>query len=168
MEYLSNERGAGHLRFGEIIALTWSDVDFTTNQITICNSISRGILGSTKSNKIRYIPLLGSVKEMLKNRPQTDQYVFSLRDNKPLKQIYCIKNLNRICRELNIRKINWHMFRHTFASHLANRNISLQVIQHFLGHSDIRTTMRYAHLSPITLMESIEVLDKMVECVNMG
>src|SRR5680860_595166 len=83
-----------------------------------------------------------------------------LGNNKPMKQIYCIKNLNRICRQLNIRKINWHMFRHTFASHLANKNISLQVIQHFLGHSDIRTTMRYAHLSPETLKESIKVLEK--------
>ena len=148
------------LRFGEIIALQWSDINFNTNQMTVCHSISRGIIGSTKSNKIRYIPILDSVRAMLKNRPQTSQYVFSPGDNKPMKQIYCIKNLIRICRQLNIRKINWHMFRHTFASHLANRNISLQVIQHFLGHSDIRTTMRYAHLSPETLKESIQVLDQ--------
>jgi integrase len=151
------------LRFGEIIALEWSDINFATSQMTVCHSISRGILGSTKSNKIRYLPILDSVMEMLKNRPKTDQYVFSLGDNKPMKQIYCIKNLNRICRQLNIRKINWHMFRHTFASHLANRNISLQVIQHLLGHSDIRTTMRYAHLSPETLKESIQVLDQKID-----
>lgn len=156
------------LRFGEIIALSWSDINFDTNQMTVCHSFSRGILGSTKSNKIRYIPILESVRDMLKNKPQTDQYVFSLGDNKPMKQIYCIKNLARICRQLNIRKINWHMFRHTFASQLANRNISLQVIQHFLGHSDIRTTMRYAHLSPETLKESIQVLDQRSESCHSG
>lgn len=155
------------LRFGEIIALQWSDINFDTNQITICHSISRGLIGSTKSNKIRYIPILDSVREMLKDRPQTGQYVFSLDDNKPLNQGHCIKSLTRICRQLNIRRINWHMFRHTFASHLANRNISLQAIQQLLGHSDIKTTMRYAHLSPAMLTDSIQVLDqKSTQCHN--
>ncbi len=42
----------------------------------------------------------------------------------------------------------WHLLRHTFASRLAQRNVSIYKISEWLGHSDIRTTMIYAHLSP--------------------
>lgn len=147
------------LRFGEIIALNWEDIDFPNKLLTVRHSIVRGIMGSPKSNKIRYIPLTDSLIEMLWSKPKNEDYIFTLGNNKPMKQIYCLKNLNRICRKLKIRKIGWHTFRHSFASHLANNGVSMKVIQELLGHADITTTMRYAHLSPITLRESIRTLD---------
>jgi len=147
------------LRFGEIIALNWEDVDFSHKLLTVRHSIVRGIMGSPKSNKIRYVPLTDSLIEMLWEKPKNEDYIFTLGNNKPMKQIYCLKNLNRICRNLKIRKIGWHTFRHTFASHLANNGVSMKAIQELLGHADITTTMRYAHLSPITLRESIRTLD---------
>ena len=176
-EYLlANSNGIWHdmillavktgLRFGELIALSWPDVDFSNNQIAVRHSIVRGIMGSPKSNKIRYVPLLSSVREMLEARPHKYQYIFNLGNNKPMKQIYCIKNLHRICRQLNIRKIGWHALRHTFASHLANKGVSLKVIQELLGHADMQTTLKYAHLSPITLRESILVLDQKIEACH--
>jgi len=147
------------LRFGEIIALSWEDIDFKNQLLTVRHSIVRGILGSPKSNKIRYVPLIDSVCEMLRGRPQKDHYIFTLGNSLPMKQIYCVKNLMRICKKLKMRKIGWHVFRHTFASHLANNGVSMKVIQELLGHADITTTMRYAHLSPITLRESIRTLE---------
>jgi len=41
----------------------------------------------------------------------------------------------------------WHCFRHTFASRLAQKGISLYKVAEWLGHSDIRTTRIYAHLA---------------------
>lgn len=41
-----------------------------------------------------------------------------------------------------------HSLRHTLASHQAMAGIPLPALQRLLGHSDIKTTMRYAHLSP--------------------
>ena len=40
----------------------------------------------------------------------------------------------------------WHLFRHTFASRAAQAGVSLYKLAQWLGHSDIRTTQRYAHL----------------------
>lgn len=42
-------------------------------------------------------------------------------------------------------KITWHMFRHTFASRLTRDGVDLVTVKELLGHSDISTTMRYAH-----------------------
>jgi len=39
-----------------------------------------------------------------------------------------------------------HLLRHTYASELANRGVNLKVIQELMGHADIRTTSRYAHV----------------------
>jgi len=147
------------LRFGEIIALNWEDIDFPHKLLTVRHSIVRGIMGSPKSNKIRYIPIADSLSAMLWEKSKNEDYIFTLGNNKPLKQIYCLKMLDRICKNLKMRKIGWHIFRHSFASHLANNGISMKVIQELLGHSDITTTMRYAHLSPITLRESVRTLD---------
>lgn len=148
------------LRFGEIIALSWKDVDFLNKQLTVEHSIVRGIPGSTKSNKIRYVPMTGSLVAMLEQRDKKDDYIFTLGDNKPMKQIYCIKNLQRICKKIGLRHIGWHMLRHTFASHLAIAGISPIIIKELLGHADITTTMRYSHLSPAAIRESVEVLDR--------
>jgi len=42
-------------------------------------------------------------------------------------------------------KITWHMFRHTFASRLTREGVDIVTVKELLGHSNISTTMRYAH-----------------------
>jgi site-specific recombinase XerD len=50
--------------------------------------------------------------------------------------------------------------RHSFASQLAELGAPIIAIQQLLGHSDIKTTMRYAHLSPSVLNDTIKLLDQ--------
>ena len=52
------------------------------------------------------------------------------------------------------------MLRHTFASHLIMRGRSIKEVQELLGHSDIKMTMRYAHLAPEVKREAVMVLDQ--------
>ena len=42
-------------------------------------------------------------------------------------------------------KITWHMFRRTFASRLTRDGVDIVTVKELLGHTDIKTTMRYAH-----------------------
>ena len=147
------------LRFGEIIALDWQDVDLNRKMLSVSKSISKGLMGSTKSNRARHIPLSGELCEMLTQRSQKSGFIFTSQGGTPKKQIPCCKALYRACRQSKLREIGWHTLRHTFASHLAQKGISLKAIQELLGHSDIRTTMRYAHLSPSELRSAIDCLE---------
>jgi site-specific recombinase XerD len=51
-----------------------------------------------------------------------------------------------------------HDLRHSFASFLVNAGRSLYEVQELLGHADIRTTSRYAHLSRERLFEAVEMV----------
>lgn len=147
------------LRFGELIALTWNDVDFEKDEFTIRRAFAKNMLGSPKSNRIRYIPMTESVYQVLSSKLNREGYVFADGKGQHLKQIPCLKKLHRICKKAGLRKIGWHCFRHTFASHLAQAGANLVAVQGLLGHSDIRTTMRYTHINDAVLREAINILD---------
>lgn len=147
------------LRFGEIIALDWQDVDLERKMLAVNKSISKGVMGSTKSNKARYIPLSSDICEMLRGKGGKFGFVFIKATGEAIKQVPCCKALWGACKRAGIRKIGWHALRHTFASRLAQKGVSLKAIQELLGHSDIKTTMRYAHLSPTELRSAIDVLE---------
>ena len=148
------------MRFGELIALEWGDINLTDKIITVKNSIALGRLGSTKSNKIRYIPLQDDAFRMLAIRSKRAGYVFSDDNNKPLKQHRYISLLHKACDLAHMRRIGWHMLRHTFSSCLVQNNISVFVLKELLGHSDIKTTMRYSHLTTSATRDAIETLNQ--------
>jgi integrase len=58
--------------------------------------------------------------------------------------------------------VRLHDLRHSFASFLVNQGVSLYVVQGLLGHTQPRTTQRYAHLAQDTLLEAAEVVGRVV------
>lgn len=74
-----------------------------------------------------------------------------------------INKLHRVmeatCKRAGLRHLGWHVLRHTFASHLAMRNVPLKAVQELLGHASIQMTMRYAHLSPNVSRSAVDLLD---------
>ena len=59
-----------------------------------------------------------------------------------------LRNLDKLSFEelANLTNVRPHDLRHTFASHAINSGFSLPIIAKMLGHADIKTTERYAHL----------------------
>ena len=56
--------------------------------------------------------------------------------------------------------------RHSFASFLVNAGRSLYEVQQLLGHADIKTTSRYAHLSNERLQEAVNLVGKNLDINN--
>ena len=71
------------------------------------------------------------------------------------------KAIRRAVRRTKIpKRASAHTFRHSFASHLLQRNYDIRTIQELLGHSDVRTTMIYTHtIKSRTLKEAKSPLD---------
>jgi len=147
------------LRFGELIALSWDDIDLQRKELVVRQSFVRGILGSPKNNKFRKLPISDSVYTALKDISPKKGFVFSDIEGRPLNKHTCLRRLHHACREAGLRDIGWHCLRHTFASQLAQGGANLVAVQNLLGHSEIRTTMRYAHITGDLLRDAIGILD---------
>ncbi len=147
------------LRFGEIVGLKWENIDFTKKVLQVMQSVVRNVESSPKSNKIRTVPLTQDVIEMLKDRNKDGKYIFHNEDGSSLQCYFCLRRLHEICKKAGLRNIGWHTLRHTFASRLAENNISILAVKELLGHSDIKTTMRYSHINLTVLQDSIRSLE---------
>lgn len=151
------------LRFGELIALKWEDINFKAETITISRNIVHGIEGSPKNNRSRTVPMTKSVVEMLAVKTRSNTFIFHDNNRKPLYYTYCRKQLHKACKQAGLRIINWHILRHTFASQLAAKGVSIISIKELLGHSDIKMTMRYSHINLPILKTAIQALEPQIQ-----
>jgi integrase/recombinase XerD len=109
-----------------------------------------------KGGKDRYVPLAPRVLTLLREywqRQRPRPWLFPARDQRtPFPATTLQKTFKRVVRQSGIPKdASIHTLRHSYATHLLERGVSLRVIQELLGHNSPRTTARYAHLTPPTL-----------------
>ncbi|MBF0190709.1 MAG: site-specific integrase [Magnetococcales bacterium] len=127
-------------RRGEILGLTWREVDLTGSRITLLD---------TKNGETRVVPLVGVALEQMKalaatRRSDTD-LCFPREDGKAPWEFR--KAWERVLREAGITDFNFHDLRHSCASYLAMNGASLAEIAEVLGHKTLQMVKRYAHLS---------------------
>ncbi len=151
-------RHAG-LRQGELLGLEWTDLDLDRGLVRIQRAYVRGRIGTPKSGKGREVPLNGTVVAALRTLPKRSGVVFVDDAGKRIDKARCKWPLWSACKKAGLRRIGWHVLRHTFASHLAMRGAPLKAIQELMGHADINQTMRYMHLSPDVRMDAVRLLE---------
>src|SRR4029077_11107256 len=139
------------LRQEEQFSLRWDQVDFENTVLT---------LPMPKGERPRHVPLSEGAKTILRSFESfaRSPYVFpSVRDSlKPLPPHSFLRNVYRpALRRAGIQGANWHTLRHTAASRRIMAGVDVVSVKEILGHRDIETTMRYAHLSPAHLKEGV-------------
>lgn len=133
-------------RAGEIIALRWQDLE--PGYVTLCRSSTRGIVGTTKSGRMRRVPLISALAEALGTHPRVGELVFCHPDGSELSLNALHRCLHRAIDRAGLGRIAFHSLRHSFASQLVLLGVPLRQVQMFLGHSSLAMTSRYAHLAP--------------------
>jgi integrase len=136
-------------RRGEAFAAKWSDIDLTAGTWTKPAS-------TTKQKKTHVVPLSGPARLLLADmqRNATGEFLFPGRVDGHQADIGGAWDVIR--KAAKIDGVRLHDLRHTYASVLASGGTSLHVIGSLLGHSEPRTTMRYAHLSDDALRSATE------------
>lgn len=135
------------LRWGEVSALGWEDVNFERRLLHIRHGFSRKSLETPKNRKPRSVPMTETLAEALLRLRRVGPHVL-MRDGRPLVGQTALVHLRKACERAGIQPCGYHVLRHTFASHLVQRGVPLAVIRDLLGHSSIKMTERYAHLQP--------------------
>ena len=139
------------LRRGEQFPLKWAQVNLEAGILTIPRS---------KSGKTRHVPLSAEAAAMLRSLDSflSSPWVFPSRVD-PLTPRHACSFVADVfmpaLRKLGIRDARWHTLRHTGASRRAMAGVDLVTLKELLGHSSITTTMRYAHLLPGHVRESV-------------
>jgi len=147
------------VRFSELIALDWSDVDLAARRITIRRGCVKGVFDSPKNNRVRHLRLTAEAWAALDALPHREGLLFT-NHGKVINDETARRHLAEACRLAGIEPIGWHALRHSFASELIRRGASVFSVKELLGHQDVEVTMRYAHLNQDSLDESVLLLDR--------
>lgn len=149
------------LRAKEIFSLTWADIDFVNKSIFIKD---------TKNTKLdRFAFMTSEVEDMLKQRkplkPNPSALIFPTDDGRLKKSVSPLfrEAVNDLGWNDGISdrrlKVVFHSLRHTFASWLVQDGEPLFTVSKLMGHTDIKMTMRYAHLAPNHLRQAASRLE---------
>jgi integrase len=125
------------LRIGEILVLTWEQVELEKNLLNVF---------AHKTHKIRQMPLNVEARRVLEfwALGRKNEFVFYNHETgKPFVDLKA--GFALACRKAGLQGVTWHKLRHTFASRLLDRGVDIVTLQQLLGHSTVTVTMRYTH-----------------------
>jgi integrase len=128
----------------ELLDARWEDFDLPRRLWRIPIS---------KTGKARHVPLSDGMVRLLHIVPRFSGCPFVVPNPKTLRPYVSIfYSWDTARKAAGLPQVRIHDLRHSFASFLINAGRSLYEVQKILGHTQIRTTQRYAHLSQETLL----------------
>ena len=168
------------LRIGELMALTWNDIDFKNKTLNVNKSRAKGMIdGKTilyikdpkSESGTRTIPLSDrAIYALNKIKEYSSKFNLNSDNDLIVANTNSESNITRTINRMLFRagceteKCGLHALRHTFGSLLLEKGVDLKTISYLLGHSDITVTANiYLHVTREQAVNSIEVLNKVNE-----
>lgn len=143
------------LRQGELIALRWMDVDWVASKIRVRQNYVLGEFVAPKSKRsTRSVPLANAAARALAAfqplEAGDEDLVFAdpLHDLPLSKRSILIRFRKALQRAGLDTTHRFHDLRHTFGTRVAASGTSIRVLQEWMGHRDMQTTLRYADYAP--------------------
>jgi integrase len=117
------------LRRGELLGLTWADIDLKSGLMTVRGGTTKaGETAWRGANDDRHGPVFADTEGEALEGTKT--------------------SWGGIVKAANLDAFRFHDLRHTFASKLVMVGVDLNTVRELLGHADLKMTLRYAHLGP--------------------
>lgn len=145
------------IRLGELLALTWDDIDFENKSLCIkktaykckSNGQNKMIIDTPKTKKSnRVIPLCDKLLNLLKLSEQyaNSKYIISTKNGKIIETRAYQRTFESILKKCGIKHYNFHCLRHTFATRAIELGMNPKTLSEILGHTNVGITLnRYAH-----------------------
>jgi integrase len=135
-------------RLSELLQAEWQYVDIDRRQ---------WLIPTSKNGKARHVPLSAAAITILQQLPRFDRCPYLVPNPETLKPFVSIKRAWQTARALaGLPDFRLHDCRHSAASAMVSAGIDLYAVGKVLGHSDHKSTMRYAHLASDTLLAAVE------------
>ena len=148
---------SGGLRISEVVALKSRNVD--TNRMSILIQLAKG----KKDRMVNLSPvLLVMLREYIKEyEPDPNGYLFP---GQTPGEPYSTRSMQLILATAKqkagiLKQGSVHALRHSFATHLLDKGTDVTIIMKLLGHNDIKTTLRYLHVTNRDVLQIISPLD---------
>ncbi|MGN1411441.1 MAG: tyrosine-type recombinase/integrase [Oscillospiraceae bacterium] len=167
------------IRRGELLSLTWKDIDFKNRTININKNLvqtpNNKILTQTPKTQagIRSIPMPNALYEHLKekyeklkeneNFSEEDYLVYLKTPKKPYRPDVFSQKFQRFIANNNLKKIRLHDTRHTFCSIMLRANTPMKAMQNLMGHSDCSCINDiYAHITKDLEEDTTKKIDELI------
>lgn len=130
------------IRKFETFGLLWDNVYLDQGKATV----------TAKGGRQHTIWLSEQAMDVLARCERKGRYVFDRRAAR-----YAFE---KACEKIGLQDFRWHDLRHTAATWLRQAGVPVEIVQRVLGHADIATTMRYAHVVDTEVQDAMRKLPK--------